>query len=310
MTTNNRPPLAERLETSKRRRPIWEACEEAAQIEWLNSLRSIDYRNDQTIAAALEAGHRWLWFKTGVGFRDIRGGLWPSILDTVHNVVRKNEDRWCLTEELLRGYTRTPQALKWIKGHDIDLTRMEERWLLVGAGIALLHDGGFFEPCERELGVPVIIAPLWLHEPVEVQYPLACKHGAIKDPIQCGSAGTLVDIAAINPKTDRAYLRRGMVNCLGYWGGWTPEKTRKLRPGERRKPEIVKVHLSPLNWLRAGGKGVCPLDWDWFARAVIGDQNLALVAADVNEGETIQKYLEARREKSPDILVQPQSGAA
>jgi hypothetical protein len=62
--------------------------------------------------------------------------------------------------------------------------------------------------------------------------------------------------------------------------------------GETRAP--VPVFKTPMSWLRAGGAGVCILDWDW-ARDLLLD--LELIAEDLELGSSLEDALK------PDIFI-------
>ena len=95
----------------------------------------------------------------------------------------------------------------------------------------------------------------------------------------------LRDLVAIDlDRPDRHWRRRGESLVLG---------TAFLEIA-RQEVEPVPVFKNPLSWLRAGGAGVCILDWD-YARDLLLDHEL--IAEDIDLGDRLAAALK------PDIWV-------
>lgn len=63
--------------------------------------------------------------------------------------------------------------------------------------------------------------------------------------------GELVDLVAVSStEPDDWHVRTGAATALGLFDGW-----------HHRWVDAVPVHRNPLEWLRAGGEGLCILDW-------------------------------------------------
>jgi hypothetical protein len=61
----------------------------------------------------------------------------------------------------------------------------------------------------------------------------------------------LLDLVAFSTSNaDDWLLRTGLGTALGLFDGW-----------HHYWPEVVKLHQSPLQWLQAGGEGLCVVDW-------------------------------------------------
>lgn len=64
--------------------------------------------------------------------------------------------------------------------------------------------------------------------------------------------GELIDLLAVSTADpDDWWLRTGLGLSLGLYDGWEPWRWR----------EVVPVHRNPLQWLQAGGDGLCVTNW-------------------------------------------------
>lgn len=104
--------------------------------------------------------------------------------------------------------------------------------------------------------------------------------------------GPILDLVAFRPETPgRWWLRVGLADCLGCYGP------------QFLGPAPVRVIETPLDWLRAGGAGVCPL-----ARDLAGRQSFLLglgtvAARDLDHAMELRRLLE-RPISIPRIVIQ------
>lgn len=95
-------------------------------------------------------------------------------------------------------------------------------------GIAKVEpvDGGLYTPSSS--GVPAMIVPVF-------------------------EGGDLIDLLAFRTaEPEHWWLRKGLGGLLGLWSGW----------GKHEWADSVRLHATPLEWLQAGGEGLCVVDWD------------------------------------------------
>ena len=95
--------------------------------------------------------------------------------------------------------------------------------------------------------------------------------------------GVLVDVAALkSDDPDQWALRRGEGWCLGY-DAWLACET-----GARRE---LRLHATPIAWLRVGGEGLAILDWDIGLRMLRGLGEHVLLRCDRGAGERLRALL-------------------
>lgn len=115
------------------------------------------------------------------------------------------------------------------------------------------------------------------------------EDGAARLALAVHSGPDLVDIVAFAPASpDRWTLRRGAGVMLGEDALWHACAMRG--PGART---IVAVHATPMAWLRAGGEGVCVLDWSAEALGMLRmlGPEVTLLAADAGAAVKLRDAL-------------------
>lgn len=96
--------------------------------------------------------------------------------------------------------------------------------------------------------------------------------------------GVLVDIAALaTHDPDQWAMRRGEGWCLGY-DAWL-----RCETGHAHE---LRLHATPLAWLKAGGAGLCVLDWDIGLRMLRGLGEAVLLRCDRGAGERLKALLQ------------------
>jgi hypothetical protein len=148
---------------------------------------------------------------------------------------------------------------------DAALRRAATSWLLPHAADVTVHDDGSWQPGGAD---PVIIVPVWSWPPDDI-----------------------VDLVAIDLRTDRAYLRAGVADALGQ------HRVNSVDAGV-----TLVLHDSPSAWLRSGGLGICPLA-PAFLPHLLGRGDITLVAETVEDGEALRRRLIAALPPLPKIAV-------
>jgi hypothetical protein len=148
--------------------------------------------------------------------------------------------------------------------------------------------GNLFQPVETG-GTVAVITPIWAIPP---RKPAVTKDGIQVIPGDTGYPGAMLDLAAIDRRTERACLRLGSAIALG---------EHLLLASD---PYDVNVVLSPTDWLAGGGKGVCPVDLPSFARWCLARPRLRLMTETVNDGSRLEALLLKHRTPLPQIFVQ------
>lgn len=161
--------------------------------------------------------------------------------------------------------------LPWSRARDLfrgdaALRRAMLSWLLPHAADVTVHDDGTWQPGGAD---PVIVVPAWAAPPPH----------------------DIVDLVAIDLRTDRAYTRVGVADALGQ------HRVNTVDTGV-----TLVMHDSPSAWLRSGGLGICPLT-SWFLADLLGRGDITLVAATVDAGEALRRRLIAALPPLPKIAV-------
>ncbi len=156
------------------------------------------------------------------------------------------------------------RALEVFDGR-LALRRVINSWLLPHVADVTVHDDGSWQPGGAD---PVVVVPIWHWPPHD-----------------------LVDLAAIDLRTDRTYLRTGMGDALG-----------QHRVNSVDQDVTLVLHDSPTAWLRCGGLGICPLS-PAFLPHLLGRRDITLVTHSLQAGETLRQSLIAAMPALPKIAV-------
>ncbi len=148
---------------------------------------------------------------------------------------------------------------------DRAVRRAATSWLMPHAADVTVHDDGSWQPGGAD---PVIVVPIWYWPPHEI-----------------------VDLAAIDLRTDRAYLRAGVADALG---------EHRVNPVDQ--DVTLVLHDSPSAWLRSGGLGICPLS-PAFLPHLLGRRDITLAAPSDEAAMALRRRLIAALPPLPGIAV-------
>jgi hypothetical protein len=155
--------------------------------------------------------------------------------------------------------TPSTEAIRWLLAQGVVAETMARRWA-IGANYVLFHPWGRYTPC-------------------------VC--GEFAFVFACQTVDGLSDLAAWQPSTGRLMTRLGAAGLLGQ------------REAEEAHDDItdrpVSVWRTPLNWLRAGRKGVVIIDRETAAHILGG---LPVIPED----EAFGRVLRALRVPPPRVM--------
>jgi hypothetical protein len=103
--------------------------------------------------------------------------------------------------------------------------------------------------------------------------------------------GYPLDILAWRPESPDWYFRIGNATWLGAY------------PPQFLDPEPVRVHDTPLSWLRSGGVGICPLSHNPAERQQLLLNIHIIAAADMEHAMELRRLLE-RPMRIPKIVIE------
>jgi hypothetical protein len=144
--------------------------------------------------------------------------------------------------------TPSTEAVRWLLAQGVAVETLARRWA-VGANFVLFHPGGRYTPC-------------------------VC--GDFAFIFACLTVDGVSDLAAWQPSTGRLMTRLGAVGLLGQREAEEAHDDISARP--------VSVWRTPLNWLRAGRKGVVIIDREMAAHILGG---LPVIPDDAQHGRAL-----------------------
>lgn len=138
-----------------------------------------------------------------------------------------------------------------------------------------------------ESGEPMIIQPVYADEIPSVE---CC----VDDPL-------LVDLIAWRiEQPERWWYRRGELGLV--LGAIEIERARHFG-------HSLHLYRTPLNWLRARGRGACVLDWQYARSKLLGLPAITLISEDDAHGEEIDQHLHEADPAQPLIRVPVEAAA-